>query len=177
MSPDPGQMASIAAPLDTVSDKIRALDAAGYARADIARFLGKRYQHVRNVLVDDSQRAGSGYVLGRADLSGVREGPAPLGRDDDREFIESRGGGAFRLVVRPDGSILLPREVAEVLNGEPGRPVMARLEGKTFVLASTATAMEEAQEILRRYIPDGRGMVDKFLAKRRAMWGEADDNG
>ena len=35
----------------TVSAKIRALDAAGYTRSQIANFLGKRYQHVRNVLV------------------------------------------------------------------------------------------------------------------------------
>lgn len=35
----------------TVSSKIRALDAAGYTRSQIANFLGKRYQHVRNVLV------------------------------------------------------------------------------------------------------------------------------
>lgn len=39
--------------LSTKSDKIRALDKAGYARADIARYLGIRYQHVRKVLVDE----------------------------------------------------------------------------------------------------------------------------
>ena len=33
------------------SQKIRYLHAQGYARGDIARFLNKRYQHVRNVLV------------------------------------------------------------------------------------------------------------------------------
>ncbi len=33
------------------SSKIRALAAAGNSRGDIARFLKKRYQHVRNVLI------------------------------------------------------------------------------------------------------------------------------
>lgn len=37
--------------LTTVSSKIRALDAAGMTRSEIAKALGKRYQHVRNVLV------------------------------------------------------------------------------------------------------------------------------
>lgn len=37
--------------LTTVSSRIRALDAAGYTRSQIAKFLNKRYQHVRNVLV------------------------------------------------------------------------------------------------------------------------------
>ncbi|MGV8949718.1 MAG: hypothetical protein ACOH2M_01355 [Cypionkella sp.] len=38
--------------LDTTSDKIRALLREGYPRADVARFLDIRYQHVRNVAVD-----------------------------------------------------------------------------------------------------------------------------
>lgn len=39
------------AALTTVSSKIRYLDAAGYTRSEIAAKLGKRYQHVRNVLI------------------------------------------------------------------------------------------------------------------------------
>lgn len=35
----------------TTSSKIRALHAQGFEKGDIARFLGKRYQHVRNVLI------------------------------------------------------------------------------------------------------------------------------
>lgn len=37
--------------LTTKADKIRALDQAGFARAEIARFLNISYQHVRNTLV------------------------------------------------------------------------------------------------------------------------------
>lgn len=37
--------------LSTKSAKIRALNEAGFERTEIARFLGIRYQHVRNVLV------------------------------------------------------------------------------------------------------------------------------
>jgi hypothetical protein len=40
----------------SVSDKIRALDGYGVPRAEIAKLLNKRYQHVRNVLVADEQR-------------------------------------------------------------------------------------------------------------------------
>lgn len=39
--------------ISTVSDKIRKLNELGFARADIGRMLGKRYQHVRNVLEGD----------------------------------------------------------------------------------------------------------------------------
>ncbi|HXQ46159.1 MAG TPA: hypothetical protein VN806_06050, partial [Caulobacteraceae bacterium] len=81
MSLDPDKMAEIVGPYATTSDRIRALAAAGAPRAEIARFLGKRYQHVRNVLEGDAQSSG-GYQLGRADLSGVREEPARFDRSD-----------------------------------------------------------------------------------------------
>lgn len=38
------------------SAKIRALHAAGHEKADIARYLGVIYQHVRNVLVTKTKR-------------------------------------------------------------------------------------------------------------------------
>ena len=54
-----------------VADSIRYLDDQGYSRADIARILGKRYQHVRNVLEHKSPNSDgktkTTYTL-RADL-------------------------------------------------------------------------------------------------------------
>lgn len=41
----------------TVSGKIRYLDSIGYSRAEIARKLNKRYQHVRNVLTGPTPKA------------------------------------------------------------------------------------------------------------------------
>jgi hypothetical protein len=118
------RMAEIVQPHATVSDRIRALDAAGVPRAEIARFLAKRYQHVRNVLEGDKQR---GHQLGDADLSGVAEQGPPFERPaDDREFVESRGGGAYRLKVRADGSLLLPKEVLSAFSVEQGGYVMER---------------------------------------------------
>lgn len=43
------QLEQIAA-LPTTSAKIRYLNKEGYPRADIARILNKRYQHIKNVL-------------------------------------------------------------------------------------------------------------------------------
>lgn len=43
-------------PAGTTSDKIRALAARGVARADIAKMLSIRYQHVRNVLTTELKR-------------------------------------------------------------------------------------------------------------------------
>jgi len=41
----------------TTSARIRALDAMGYKRGAIASALGKRYQHVRNVLTQPLKKA------------------------------------------------------------------------------------------------------------------------
>ena len=66
----------------TVSDKIRALDAAGHPRAEIARVLGKRYQHVRNVLEADklSHRGEVEPSAAGGVAEGSREfaGPSPV---------------------------------------------------------------------------------------------------
>ncbi|HZZ34488.1 MAG TPA: AbrB/MazE/SpoVT family DNA-binding domain-containing protein [Caulobacteraceae bacterium] len=176
MNPDPEKMAAIATPQATVSDKIRALGAAGYARADIARFLGKRYQHVRNVLEDDAQRGG-GYTLGRADLSGVQEGPRAFDRDEYDAYLQARSGGNYRLVVRPDGSILIPKEMIGPFKAGPGGVLIGRLDGETFSIVSVDTAIREVQEAVKKYAPkDGSSVVDRFLAERRAMWGERDDD-
>ena len=43
--------------LSTVSARIRYLDNEGYSRSQIAAALGKRYQHVRNVLITPITKA------------------------------------------------------------------------------------------------------------------------
>jgi len=57
--PDSKLLAEVCALHPTTSARIRALAAAGWPRAVIARALNKRYQHVRNVLVDQNRRLGA----------------------------------------------------------------------------------------------------------------------
>ncbi|HLI67377.1 MAG TPA: AbrB/MazE/SpoVT family DNA-binding domain-containing protein [Caulobacteraceae bacterium] len=168
MSLTSDRMAAIAAPYATVSDRIRALAAAGAPRADIARFLGKRYQHVRNVLEADAQR---GYTLGRVELGGgLKEESSHFGREDEDALVERRGSGGFWLTVRPDGSVYLPREVAEALGGSPGRRVFANLADGELTVISAERAMEQARALVRKHIPAGGDLVESFLAERPGMW-------
>ena len=176
MSPDPEQMSAIAGPFETVSDKIRALDAAGYARADIARFLGKRYQHIRNVLVDDAQRQG-GYTLGRAELRGVGEAPSPYDAGQtDRRYVQPRGGGIWRLVVRADGSVFLPVEVMQALGLSPGSGVIAKLDGQDLILNDGSAALKELQDLVMSLVPPDVSLVDELIADRRRE-AEREDSG
>ena len=172
MSPD--EMTEIVRGHATVSDKIRALDAAGVARADIARFLGKRYQHVRNVLEADAV-AGTAYVMGRADLSGVREADRPFDLTEPADY-EDRGGGVFRLRVREDGSVVLPPAALEALNLKTGHGVIAHMDQDRFTLISAAETMRRVQAMVRANTRPGGGVVDELLADRRreAQGEEAD---
>jgi hypothetical protein len=164
---DAERMAEIAKPYATVADRIRALDAAGAARADIARFLGKRYQHVRNVLEGDAQRGG-GYTLGRADLSGVREEPARFDQADESRWIERRSPGAYWLRVRPDGTLPLPAELADALGAAPDKRVFAEYADGSLTIISGEAAHEKARAIVRKYIPADVDLVETFLESRRA---------
>jgi hypothetical protein len=171
MAEDPERLGAIAARHTTVADKIRALAGAGVPRADIARFLGKRYQHVRNVLEDDAQRlpqVGGGYVMGRADLSGVREGPRPFERDDDASGIERRGDNVFWLKVKSDGSLPLPPELVELLEATPGHRVFVEVNDYRVTVMSAKAALEEARALVRKYIPAGVSLSDELIADRRA---------
>lgn len=179
MSDDSERLAAIAGRQSTVAGKIRALAAEGVPRADIARFLGKRYQHVRNVLEDDAQIGDphldgrpAGYVLGKADLSGVREGPRPFDRDDDAAYIDRRSATAFWLEVKPDGSLPLSKEIADVLGAEPGRRVFAKIRDGQLTLMSADAAMAEAQAIVRKYIPPDVDLAGGLIEDRRngKMW-------
>jgi bifunctional DNA-binding transcriptional regulator/antitoxin component of YhaV-PrlF toxin-antitoxin module len=170
---DSSHLAEIIASDMTVSDKIRALDEAGYARADIARLLNKRYQHVRNVLEGDkahprSPRPAGGVAevesaFGHAAVDAKPGGEAALGEQD----APRRGSGIFRLVVRSDGSVVLPREVREAFGVRDRGVVMAKLEGEEFKLISAAASLRHAQQLVRRYIPEDISLVDELLAERR----------
>jgi hypothetical protein len=168
MTDDTDKLRAIAAAHATVSDKIRALAAAGVARADVARFLGKRYQHVRNVLEGDAQNGGGGYVLGKADLSGVHEGGAAFERDDNAAYIDRRSATAFWLEVRPDGALPLPDEIVAVLKARPGEKVFAKIQDERLTLKSADAAFAEAQAIVAKYVRPGVSLADSLIADRRA---------
>ena len=162
---DAGEIARVVQSELSVSDKIRALAAGGCARADIARALGKRYQHVRNVLeADRANAAGArGAGQGVAETSPPHAGP-PRARD-----VEDRGGGAFRLTLREDGSVMIPSAVRAAFNLKPGQPLMARLEGDEFKLINTATALRRIDERMAPYRgKGGESWVDSFIVDRRA---------
>jgi len=138
----------------SVSDQIRALDKAGYPRAEIARRLGKRYQHVRNVLEGDKTRGGS-----------PREA-APVARDEPGFAAgESR---YFRLEVAPDGTVVIPLAVREAWGWQAGGVVVGRLVGKDFGLVDGLTSARRARDMFQSLgLGSSESLADSLIADRR----------
>jgi AbrB family looped-hinge helix DNA binding protein len=136
--------------LPTTSAKIRALAARGVERADIARALGIRYQHVRNVLERDKARAAA---------PGMAEPPQPALRHDNMPSVKVRLG--------PDGRVVVPAAIRDALGLKDGDVLFARLEGGEIKLLTPQAAMMRAQAIVRQFVPDNVSLVDELIADRR----------
>ncbi len=166
MPDEADRLARIAAPHATVAGKIRALAGAGVPRAEIARFLGKRYQHVRNVLEDDAQNRSGGYVVGRADVSGVR--PPGLEEAPTEPYVVDAGVAVLRIPVREDGALALPPMALQALGLKPGAVAIAELEADQLVIFSVAESVRRMQAMVRELVPGDHSLADGLLAERRA---------
>lgn len=146
---NPADMQRVVDGLATVSARIRALHAAGYARADIARFLGKKYQHVRNVLM---------------------QGP-PQSRTPDAGAAAPREPGNVtqqRLRIAPNGRLVIPAEMrAAMLIDDSGHLTARVVRGELRMLAPRA-AVRKLQTMLRATVPAGVSLADELIADRRA---------
>ena len=141
-------MAAIADGLPTKSAKIRALDAAGYARADIARFLDIRYQHVRNVLLQGAPKNAR---------PSIAVGPDGA-RTDDRVEVK----------IGPGGRIVIPAAFREAMEAGEGDTLVAAIDGDGVVrLTSASAALRMARRIVRKAIPADVSLSDSLIEDRR----------
>ncbi len=152
---DSEQMADISSGATTISDKIRALTAAGFKRADIARFLDRRYQQVNNVLVQDAKRAAR---RGANSAGQVESSTGPTA--DDAEPVWTKLGEGGRLVV--------PAGMRKALGIAEGDNVQLACEDGCVVIRSRDEALRHAQRLFGKYAPDGVSLADELIADRRA---------
>lgn len=169
--------------LKTVSDQMRVLDAAGYSMTEIGKILGKRYQHVRNVLrsaTPEQMRRAQAHVKlvrdGRPD--GMAEegtawiGPgvseaAPTGLQSIDRPYDARGPGRWRLVVGPGGVLTLPPAVLAALNLRVGSGVMLEQDGETLSLISAMEALRQLQAMIPPWKPGEAMWSEELIAERR----------
>jgi bifunctional DNA-binding transcriptional regulator/antitoxin component of YhaV-PrlF toxin-antitoxin module len=149
-------MEEVVAGLTTKSAKIRRLGNSGYTRQQIADFLGIRYQHVRNVLVDELRK--------RQGAKGSDSSPGAAQVSKAESFSNSRG----KALVRADGSVVLPEAIRAAARIKEGDPlfVLAAAEGEVQLLTGRA-AIRYAQNLIREIIPEDVSLVDELLKERR----------
>ncbi len=150
---DRQHMDELTVELRTKSDKIRRLRRAGYKRGDIARYLGIRYQFVYNV--DTAPRP---KATRRATTVSSQDSP---------ESLEPAPNWVWT-TIRRGGVIQVPAGFLESMGAAEGDQVQLALDGDVVRVLSRAAAIREAQELVRRYVPEGVSLVDELLAERRA---------
>ncbi len=66
------------------------------------------------------------------------------------------------------GRIVIPAEFRKALGVQPGDEVILRLEDGEMRVLSPRQAIRRAQQLVRRFVPEGRSLSDELIAERRA---------
>jgi hypothetical protein len=167
----PEQMAEVVRPYSTVSDKIRALARYDLPRADIARFLGKRYQYIRNVLEGDKIKPLPTSSEPHRETSGVAEHPSQF---DPLPGESTKIGHVYRFSVGADGTIRLPGEVLKELEIEPLTVAPAVIENGALVFLGRREALRRVHALIPPWRPGDPLWSDELIAERRRE-GAADE--
>jgi antitoxin component of MazEF toxin-antitoxin module len=72
------------------------------------------------------------------------------------------------LTVASDGSLELPANLLAELGVQHGGKLLSRVENNTLILEPVNAAVRRAQEMVRRYMPDGKDIIAEMIAERRA---------
>ena len=139
-----GNLTRAVGDLPTTAAKIRALAAKGQSRADIARALGIRYQHVRNVLIRDEEK-------------NKAEGAMP-----------ADAGVPRKIPVAADGSsVVIPPSITKALGLKGGDVLFVRIDDGEIHLLTRAAVTRRVQALAREFVPPGVSLVDELLEDRR----------
>ena len=150
------RMEELARKYATKSDKIRALSKDGYSRSEIAKFLGVRYQFVRNVLV-------------AAEHAGKPVRPRPVAREGIRNRV--------RVKVEAGGRIVIPESFRQAMGIEEGGSALAWLDQGGLRLVAPQVAMRQAQKLADQLISSKKSLADELIAERREEARRENDDG
>ena len=78
------------------------------------------------------------------------------------------GANTAAVRVAEGGRIVIPAEYRKILGLKVGDEVILVLEGEEVRLLTRRQAIKRAQEMVRRYVPEGRSLSEELIAERRA---------
>jgi bifunctional DNA-binding transcriptional regulator/antitoxin component of YhaV-PrlF toxin-antitoxin module len=150
--------------LATKSEKIRVLGRKGVPTADIARFLGIRYQHARNVLNDAGLHGGM-----------AEEMPALETKMMPQVGSAQAVPKSVWVDLDASGRLAIPTDMREHLGLKPGDGVYLELSEDGIQLLSQDGAIKRVQRIAAKYKRPGVSEVDLFIEEKRREAREDDE--
>ena len=81
------------------------------------------------------------------------------------------------VTVGPDGRIVIPVQYRRTLQIEPGDEVRLKIENGELRVIGKRAAIEQAQALVRKFVPEGISLVDELIAERRAEAAKEDGSG
>ncbi len=145
-------MAAVTEGLATKAAKIRALAERGYERADIARFLSIRYQHVRNTL----ERPKAPKATAKKSST-----PALRLHEDADTFMS--------LAFDEEGRLFIPEALRALMKlGREGRLIARIDEDGELRLTSPLSAIDKVRRMIAENDFGEGSVVDELIAERRA---------
>jgi bifunctional DNA-binding transcriptional regulator/antitoxin component of YhaV-PrlF toxin-antitoxin module len=145
------ELESLTRRLRTKADKIRALVRAGVPPAEIARFLGVRYQYAYNVMKRSTAR-----------------------NDAVRDVAVSPSRTA-KVTIDSFGRIAIPEHLRSVLGVAAGDELLITLDGEQLRLFTPAVGLRVAQSIVGRYLHPGDSLSAELLDDRAREVGSEHD--
>jgi bifunctional DNA-binding transcriptional regulator/antitoxin component of YhaV-PrlF toxin-antitoxin module len=145
------ELESLTRRLRTKADKIRALVRAGVPPAEIARFLGVRYQYAYNVMKRSTAR-----------------------NDAVRDVAVSPSRTA-KVTIDSFGRIPIPEHLRSVLGVAAGDELLITLDGEQLRLFTPAVGLRVAQSIVGRYLHPGDSLSAELLDDRAREVGSEHD--
>lgn len=73
----------------------------------------------------------------------------------------------IKTIIGEGGRLVIPAEYRKALDLKPGDDVILVLEEEEIRLMTLRRAIQRAQEIVGRYIPEGRSLSDALIQERR----------
>jgi AbrB family looped-hinge helix DNA binding protein len=72
-----------------------------------------------------------------------------------------------RVTLNENGRIVIPAAMRKALKVKPGDELMLHMEDGELLVTTHTQRIRKAQELVRRYVPEGVSLVDELIAERR----------
>jgi AbrB family looped-hinge helix DNA binding protein len=72
-----------------------------------------------------------------------------------------------RVRLNENGRIVIPAAMRKALKVKPGDELLLHMENGDLHVTTHMQRIRKAQELVRRYVPDGVSLADELIAERR----------